>query len=140
MDSLSLPTLAEAAGSRQQAASSRQQAATPTDSVIIYLKPRLTDAERRDLDCQFERAAQSGTRFVAIVSSFRVDLGDAESRLAEENAIERAKATGARVAVFRPGCVLSDASALSRLGVFYPLAPRRLCGCFLDCAGTVRRH
>jgi FAD binding domain len=129
MDSLSLPTLDEAAGSGQPVADSKPQAGAPSDSIIIYLKPRLTDAERCDLDCKFERAAQSGTRFVAIVSSFRVDLGDAASRETEEYAIERSKVLGARVAVFRPGCVLNPAS---RLGAFYPLVPRRMCCCFLE--------
>jgi hypothetical protein len=161
MDSLSLPTLADSPGVRSQGSGVRDQESgilvagfgdplarafvehggamcrladlstaaetKPAESLVLFLKPGM---DRRELDALFERAR--GTEFVAIVSSFRVELGDDESRSVEAYAIGRSMALGARVAVFRPGCVSSDSSRLSWPGVFYSLVPRRLCGCFLD--------
>ena len=74
-------------------------------------------------------ARQWRPALIAIVSSFRVDLGDDIARQIEADAIEQAKGCGGRVAVFRTGVIVDD--RLARLAPFYPLVPRRMCGCFL---------
>ena len=97
------------------------------------MAPRLTEEKRRALDALLARAVEWGTEFVAIVSSFCADLGDADALEAEAYVAARTKSLGVRLAIFRPGHVLSRLSdRLRRFGVFYPLAPARMCSCFLD--------
>jgi hypothetical protein len=90
----------------------------------VYLRTHLTETHRCELDAAFRRSS----RFIAIVSSFRVDLGDPAALEVEQYAAARARATSARVVVFRIGCRESDCG----FGAIYPLVPRRLHGCFLD--------
>ena len=103
--------------------------APPAEAIVLFLKPRMSDAERRAVDDFFARARQWRPAVIAIVSSFRVDLGDDIARQIEADAIEQAKGCGGRVAVFRTGAIVND--RLARLAPFYPLVPRRMCGCFL---------
>jgi hypothetical protein len=106
---------------------------TPATSVVLFLCPRLTEVKRRALDAFLGRAAKWGTEFVAIVSSFRADLGDTAAQEAEAYVAKCAKAMGARIAIFRTGYVLPRISdSLRRLGAIYPLVPGRLCSCFLS--------
>jgi hypothetical protein len=87
--------------------------------VVVPVAPRPTDAQldsARDAD------------FVAVVSSYRVHLGDPAAAAAERDVLDRLKGSAARVVVFRPGVVLGTA-ALRRFAACYPLVPRRLrCG------------
>jgi hypothetical protein len=103
-------------------------------AVVIFLPPRLTDFERRALDDLLDGSSEA--RFVGIVSTFRVHLGDRHATEAEEYALGRAKNLPARTVVFRPGYVLSPGSRTSvflrRFGPCYPLVPKRLRGCCVD--------
>jgi hypothetical protein len=75
-------------------------------------------------------------RFVAVVSTFRVHLGDRAATAAEDHVLARLKALRGRVVLFRVGHILSPHSRASawlrRLGFAYPLVPRRLRSCFVD--------
>ena len=106
------------------------------DSLVLFVSAPLTPLERRQLDDIFAVANRYRIRFVAIVSSFRVHLGDLEAIEAENEAVSRATNASCRVVVFRPGHVLSRHShllrRLERLAPFYPLIPRRLSSCFVD--------
>lgn len=108
MASLSLPTPAEA----RPRPAARDEAAGET----LRAAPRPTDA-------QLARARAAD--FVAVVSSYRVHLGDPAAAAAEKDVLDRLKGTAARVVVFRPGVMLGSA-ALRRFGACYPLVPRRL--------------
>lgn len=95
------------------------------ESLVVFLKPGMTDAERHALD----RLGASRPRVVVVVSSWRAALGDQAALASEAYALERFRLCGARLTVFRPGMVIDD--RLDRFAAFYPLVPRRLCGCFL---------
>jgi hypothetical protein len=108
----------------------------PLDSLILFIGSRLTGPERRELDELLDVARRCQARFVGIVGSFRVHLDDREVAEVEEYARSRAKDLPARVAVFRPGHVLSPHSdavrLLGRYAPFYPMIPPCLCSCFVD--------
>ncbi len=72
---------------------------------------------------------------VAVVSSFRVHLGDASAAAAEAEVLARMKHLSAPVVVFRAGHILGTASRttiwLRRFGFAYPLVPARMRSCFV---------
>jgi hypothetical protein len=104
-------------------------------SLVLFIGSRLTYSRRRELDELLEIARRRRTRFIAIVSTFRVHLDDRCVAETELFASSRAAAVAPRVVVFRPGHVLSRQSGISnfldRFAAFYPLFPRRLSSCFV---------
>jgi hypothetical protein len=112
------------------------QAASGVRAVILFLRPKLSERDRRALDDFLGRAGEWGTEFVGVVSSFRIHLGDQDAAEAEVHVLGRTKGLRARTVVFRPGFVLSRSSQararLRQFGFLYPLVPRRLRGCCLD--------
>jgi hypothetical protein len=109
---------------------------TGASAVVLFLRPRLTESDRRSVDAVLSHAARCGTARVAVVSTFRVHFGDPGPAEAEEIVLARARELAAPVVLFRPGHVLSRrtpaATRLRRLGALYPLVPRRLHGCCID--------
>ena len=105
-------------------------------SFVVFLKPRLTDKDRAELDALIRQAAERSVQFVGVVSSFRVHLGDRGAVAAEEYMLGRLKGLPARCVVFRPGYILSPGSRpsawLRRFGSCYPLVPRRLRSCCVE--------
>jgi hypothetical protein len=104
--------------------------------VVVFIKSVLTARDRRDLDELFRIAHHLQTRFLGIVSTFRVYLDDADARDAEKYVLSRARNMFARVVVFRPGHVLSQHSSVARFierfAPFFPLFPKRLKSCFIE--------
>jgi hypothetical protein len=105
----------------------------PVFGLVLFLTPRPSEDDRRELDGQLALADQSQCRFIGVVSTFRVHLGDKAAAAAEARVLARTKGSRARTVVFRPGYVLSSHSRASallrRLGFLYPLVPRRFRGC-----------
>jgi hypothetical protein len=104
--------------------------------LVLFLKPRLTEQDRRTLDDLFAQVRESPPAFLGIVSTLRVHFGDRHALDAESYVLGRAADVNCRTAVFRAGHVLSPRSRatarLRRLGFAYPLVPRRLRGCCVD--------
>jgi hypothetical protein len=107
-------------------------------SLILFVPPHLTGERRRQIADLLDLACRSGIRFVGIVGSFRVHLDDPEAEAAEQyglSLLDRSHPE-TRVAIFRPGHVVSPRSpasrTLKRLAPFHPLFPRRLATCFTD--------
>ncbi len=111
---------------------------TEPTSLIVFLAPSPTEPERRWLADLLMAAGRRPIRFVGIVSTFRVHLDDPAAEEAERLALSLIRSSGieARVAIFRPGHVLSPNSDVSRwlrhLGPLFPLVPRRLHTCFVE--------
>ncbi len=105
-------------------------------SLILFINSRLSARERHDLDVLLGIARRWQTRFVGIISSFRLHLDDPDVTEVEEHVLARASGLFARVVVFRPGHVLSQHSRtgrfLERFAPFYPLIPERMCSCFIE--------
>jgi hypothetical protein len=107
-------------------------------SLVVFLSPRPTERERRGLADLLRASNSWPVRFVGIIGSFRVHLDDPVAEEAERFALGHALTSGLepRVAVFRPGNVLSLHSGVSRflrrLAPVYPLVARRLGTCFID--------
>jgi hypothetical protein len=105
-------------------------------SVVLFVDSGLSLRQREELDSILDVARVSRTQFIAIVSSFRVHLGDTQAIENENEVLSRATETSGRVAVFRPGHLLTKHSPalrwLKRLAPLYPLIPRRLSTCFAD--------
>jgi hypothetical protein len=105
-------------------------------ALVVFLKPRLSAAERLVLDQCLRFVSQRQPRFVAVVSTFRIHLDDRCPAEAEAYVLRLATDLGVRPVVFRPAPVLSRGSLASnwlrRLGSWYPLVPRRLRGCGVD--------
>ena len=105
-------------------------------SLVLFINSRLTARERRELDDLLGIARRSQTRFVGIVSTFRLHLDDPDVMEVENYVLSRASDLSARVVVFRPGHVLSRHSSISRFlqrfAPFYPLVPKRLSSCFIE--------
>lgn len=97
-------------------------------SVVLPLS-----AGRSALDALLPGLGQA--RFIAIVSSVCVHLGDAKATEAERDLLERLNHLPARIVVFRTGFLLGGASRatawLRRLAFAFPLAPARLRSCFV---------
>lgn len=104
--------------------------------LIVFITSQLTARNRRNLDQVLEIARRGHTRFVGVISTFRVHLGDSRAADVENYVLGRAGDRFPRVVVFRPGHVLSRQSpiacVLERLAPFYPLFPNRLSSCILD--------
>ena len=49
---------------------------TPLAGLILFLPPRLAERDRAALDDLLTSASKQGVKFIGIVSSFRVHLGD----------------------------------------------------------------
>ena len=107
-------------------------------SLVLFLPPSLTEADRRGLDDLLRAASRRPIRFVGVVSSFRAHLDDRAAVEGERLALELVRSHGVsgHVAVLRPGLVLSPNSGvgrwLERLGPLFPLAPRGLRTCFIE--------
>jgi hypothetical protein len=105
-------------------------------SLVLFVNSRLNARERRELDELLGTARRSQTGFVGIVSTFRLHLDDPDVMEVENYVLSRASDLSARVAVFRPGHVLSRHSStsrfLQRFAPFYPLVPKRLSSCFIE--------
>ena len=101
--------------------------------VVLFLPRRLRPKERLVLDALIALVKKQGTAFIGIVSTFRVHLGDAAAAQIEAYALDSLKDIRARVALFRPGHVMSDHSAatvnLRRFGFLAPLVPSRVRSC-----------
>jgi hypothetical protein len=108
----------------------------PVDSLILFISPHLTADERRQIDDLIAIAHRCQARFLGIISTFRVHLDDPGVVEVENDVVSRAAKLFDRVAVFRPGHVLSGhsplAGVLDRLAPFYPLIPRSLTCCFVE--------
>ena len=106
------------------------------DSLILFLGPRFTPRQRGQLDDLIAVARRCRTRFVAIISTFRVHLDDPEVTAVEDDVVARATNLFERVLVVRPGHVVSRHSPvvvlLERLAPFFPLVPTRLSTCFVE--------
>jgi hypothetical protein len=102
-------------------------------SIVIFLQPRLTRNDRRILEQIIDRCR--GVRFVALISTFRVHLGDRHAAKIENYVLDQLRPLGARVVVFRPGhnlsCHSRTSKCLRRLGFCHPLLPRRWRSCFV---------
>jgi hypothetical protein len=102
-------------------------------AAVLFLPPRLSDADRTTLDALLTLAAQRRAESVVLVSSARVHLGDSGAAEAETYAYMRANGLRARTVIVRAGHVLSPHSRLSaalrRFGACFPLVPRRLRSC-----------
>jgi hypothetical protein len=102
-------------------------------AIVVFLKPKLTETDRRALDDMFEVAVNSQTEFIGVVSTFRVHLGDDSAADAEAHALARLKRLPARVVVFRPGHILSRNSLAStrlrRFSFNSPVIPQRFRTC-----------
>jgi len=105
-------------------------------SLVLFIDSALNASQRRDLDRLFELARRLQTRFVGIVSTFRLHLDDPDVAELENDVLSRARDLSARIVVIRPGHVVSQHSRLGRavqwLAPFYPLFPRRASSCFID--------
>ena len=105
-------------------------------SLVVFINSRLTAHERGELDDLLRMARRWQTRFVGIVSSFRLHLDDPDIAEGESCILSLARDLPARVVVFRPGLVLSRHSSTVRfLACFapiYPLIPKRLSSCFIE--------
>jgi hypothetical protein len=107
-------------------------------SLVLFLPPSLDEVQRRGFSDLLKAASRWSVRFVGIVTTFRVHLEDPVAEENEREALSLVQASGieARIAVFRPGLILSPNSEasrwLGRLAPLYPLAPRRLRSCFLE--------
>ena len=106
------------------------------DSLILFIGSTLDARERRELDAFLGRARRGPTRFVGIVSTFRIHLDDPAVAAIEDHVVSRASDIFPNVVVFRPGHVLSRHSRmggiLRRYAPFYPLVPGRLRSCFIE--------
>jgi hypothetical protein len=105
----------------------------PSNNVLFLNAPR-TEADRRAVNDLIPTLAEES--FIAVVSTFRVHLGDSVAAEAEAQILDRLKALQARVVIFRVGNLLGAQTRASvwlhRLGFAYPLAPRRLRSCFVN--------
>jgi hypothetical protein len=105
-------------------------------SLVLFINPRLTARERREVDDVLEIARRSQVTFVGIISTFRFHLDDPCIEEVEDYVLSRATNLSARVVVFRSGHVLSRhslmSSLLERFGPCYPLIPKRLTSCFIE--------
>jgi len=74
-------------------------------------------------------------RFIAVISTFRVHLGDEAAAAAEGRVLDRLKGVSVRVGVFRMGHFIGEHAHASvwfrRFGFAYPLVPNRLRSCFV---------
>jgi hypothetical protein len=129
------PVAADYAAALGRRAVSAADAPARAADVVLFLKPRPTERDRRELDELLTLARERGAGFVGVVSTFRTHLGDPEAAAAESHVLDRLKGSTARTVVFRPGFVLSPGSrttaALRRFGPCFPLVPKRLRGCFV---------
>jgi len=104
-------------------------------SLVLFLKPKLSVAEKTALDRLLAGMSSGEECRVSIVSTFRVHLWDAEAIEAEQHVVRAAKRFSLRPTVFRPGHILSDRSpvlaAAGRWGCCYPLVPSRMRSCFV---------
>jgi hypothetical protein len=110
----------------------------PVASLVLFLPPRLRDPDRRALGELLGSMHRWPIRFVGIISTFRVHLDDPAALEAERDVLSLVRSSGlpSRVALFRPGYVLSPSSGvttwLNYLAPLSPLAPRRLGTCFIE--------
>jgi hypothetical protein len=107
-------------------------------SLVLFLAPNLDDADLRALAELLDATRHWPVRFVGLVSTFRIHLEDPVAEQTERSAMAlvREKGPRCRLAVFRPGLVLSPrarlTSWLKRLAPLYPLVPTRVRTCFLE--------
>jgi hypothetical protein len=80
--------------------------------VVVFLDPRLTEADREMLAEVTEVAFRSGAECVCVVSSFRVHCGDRAAARAESFLLEQLRGFAGRVVVLRPGNMVSKHSPL----------------------------
>jgi hypothetical protein len=114
--------------------SAEEPLAESVSDFVFFLKPRLAKGDRGLLKQTIARCR--GVKFVGLISTFRVHLGDRHAAETENWVLEQIRPLGARVVVFRPGHILSRHSPVSqrfrRFGFCYPLVPRRLRSCFVE--------
>jgi hypothetical protein len=107
-------------------------------SLVVFADSPLDGPKRRELDDLLEVARHYRVEFIGVVSSFRRHLDDPRVAAVESYVVARAQQAATRVAVFRPGFVLSPHSPMQRLlkklAAFYPLVPSRLTSCFVESA------
>jgi hypothetical protein len=104
--------------------------------VVLFLDRRITRRGRALVEAVAALAAAERAGCVCVVSSFRVHLGDRDAACAEAFACQRLRGLPARVAVLRPGHVLSRRSPLAVfLRDSWPwlaVVPSRLRGCCVE--------
>jgi hypothetical protein len=104
--------------------------------IVLFLRPRLNDRDRRAIDALAGMVAQQQVAFVGIVSTFRVHLGDRAAAEAETFVRERLVSQHTRTVVFRAGHLLSRQSRASRwlrrFSWCHPLLPTYLRSCFIE--------
>jgi hypothetical protein len=103
---------------------------------VIFLHGRRLARDRAMLETLIEMAWEGQVGCVCVVSDFRVHLGDRRAAQAEAWLLARLHGAPVRVAVVRPGHVLSRHSRLGRwlrtAGWMLPLVPGRLHGCCVE--------
>jgi hypothetical protein len=114
----------------------RTEFTTSSLGVVVFLNRRLTENDRRVLDRIFEPADKGNLKFIGVVSTFRIHLGDRDALKSEAYVLGQVEHLNARKVFFRPGHVLSQNSPaqtwIRRLGACFPLVPRRLRSCWID--------
>jgi hypothetical protein len=105
-------------------------------SLILFINSRLSEAERRAFDDCLRVARQWHHGFVGIISTFLFHLDEPGVTEVENQVVSQASDSSARLAIFRPGHVLSGHSPLvrflERFAPLYPLVPERLGSCFIE--------
>jgi hypothetical protein len=106
---------------------------TRVGEVVLFLGKGINTRGLKALDELLVLLGRQQVRFVALVSTYRVHLGDEPAARAEAVVLERVNRLRARTLVFRPGHIVSPSSraaaSLRRFGFCTPLIPHRLRGC-----------
>src|SRR5262249_10862050 len=84
----------------------------PISTCVLFLKARLSDNDRQGLDALIPRL--SASTFIALVSTFRVHLGDEAAAAVEKEVLDRLQGLKARIVVFRAGHIVGGQSSGSR--------------------------
>ncbi|MCI0683557.1 MAG: hypothetical protein L0Y71_15745 [Gemmataceae bacterium] len=100
---------------------------TSVAACVVFMKDRMTASDLQALDALVPLLRD--TKFIAIISTFRIHLGDEETAATEAQVHERLKHLPARVIVVRAGHILGPSW---RFGFAFPLVPRRLRSCFVS--------
>jgi hypothetical protein len=103
--------------------------------LVLFPGRQLTDRVRSLIDSVARLAAELDIERICVVSSYRVYLGDRQAAEVETEVVRRLGGSSARLAIFRPGLVLSPRSLanarLASWGFCYPLVPRNWSCCFV---------
>jgi hypothetical protein len=105
-------------------------------AVVLFLDQYQNARQRSLVDTVSRLVADLHIERVCVVSTYRVHLGDRRAIDAEAEVLGHFRSLPARIAVFRPGPILSPnapmTARLASLWYCHPLVPRNWTGCFLD--------